>query len=179
MQKEDTKCRCFLPPFSAPPFLASIKVKKRGKCKFGENQSKIRFFSELFFIFYILFEDLSQIFPCRVHGKDAYAFLHDKFEAQGLWLLLSSGKKKFILMNSPSFLDEIRKKTKKNHQTGRTNLFLTCTDFWHLEAFHEVRDNEFTYWLAMLAWKRLLICSVANISSCSACKASTATFPNL
>lgn len=46
---------------------------------------------------------------------------------------------------------------KKNH--GRTQSFLTCTYFCHLEAFNEVRDNEPTYWLAfnllMFSWIRL------------------------
>lgn len=71
-----------LPTFSAPPCLADIKVNKRDKCQFSENQNKIRSFPEFFFIFDILFEDSSQIFSRRVHGKDAYVFLHEKFVEQ-------------------------------------------------------------------------------------------------
>lgn len=156
------------------------------------KQNKI--FPELFFIFYILFEDLSQIFSRRVHGKDAYTFPHEKSGGQSLWLLLSSRKIMFILMISHSFLDEIQtnkqnpkqnkklkgKKTQntKTKTSERTTSFLTCTDFWHLEAFHEVRDNHFTCWLCFLG-QDFVICSVANISSCSVCKVSTTTFPNL
>lgn len=132
-----------------PTLPCGIKVNKRDKRQFGENQSKIRFFfPELFFIFCIWSEDLYFLLQCT------WKWWISSWEIWGAGsLTLAFFRKNNVYFNEFTLISGWN--TKK---LGEPNL-LTCTNFWHLEAFNEVRDNELTYWLAfnllMFSWTRL------------------------
>lgn len=98
-----------LPSFSASACLVGIKVIKRDKCQFGENQSKIRF------IFFFLNFSSSSISGLKTYLRFSLTvymgMMHIRFLMRNLGCrvsdLFSSGKIRFILRNLHSFLDEI------------------------------------------------------------------------
>lgn len=120
-----------------------LEGNRSAKYWFGENGDRVNLFLH-FSSSSILGLRTYLICSHRAHGKDAYSVHHGKFG----WRLsgpcfLQKKNVDFNEMNSPSFLDD------KQIETEGTQPFLTCIDFWHLEAFRRASDNELTYWLAI------------------------------
>lgn len=118
-----------LPPFSAPPWLVGIKVSKRDKCQFGENQSKIRFFFSALHLLYLVWRLISDFLSQSTWEG---CICNSSWEIWGAGSLTPAFfRKNNVYFNEFPFISGWN--TKKKNHLEEPSLFWPALIFWHLE----------------------------------------------
>lgn len=139
MQKEETGCRCFRP--APAPCWHQRQQERQVSIWWEWKQNNIFFLpfssSSIFglktYLSFFLTEHMGRMHIQLMMGNLGW-------RVSGSWVFFRKIPVDFNEVNSSSFLDD------RQIETGGTQPFLTCMDFWPLKTFHEVSDNELTGW---------------------------------